>query len=123
MPGISRYPPVDYLASTWKILEQTAFEYIFPDESTAWVCEPNGTINVYRNFHRNHIRSGIISRAWVTQRIAARAEELNEYGFFTVYLDALARIPKEEKSRIKFYRTGIFIFYIHLQKIELISIG
>ena len=120
-----RYSPLDYLAGSWQILDYSAFEYIFPDESTAWVIEPDGVLHEYRSCAREELlcSAGRISAAWVTYRIFGKEKELNGYGFIPVRLDRLFRLAGEEESTIRYYRAGKFTFFYRLGSVLLMRIG
>ena len=101
---------LEYYADTWKIVEQEAFEYLFPPESEAWVCEPEGVLHVIGS--RSRWGAPKTSAAYVHGYMALpHGREPEEVGVITVALDGLYRLPQEDGPHGKLYRMGVFILH------------
>ena len=115
------YNPLDYLASSWQILEGEGLEYIFPAEGAAWVFEPDGKIHEYRA----SCRSGLppASRAYLIKSIFLQPSFLNKSGFIPLDLQERFRLPEEEASGVRYYRPGQILIFHAPRKIHLLKIA
>jgi len=83
--AITQYKPSDYLAASWQIIDNSAFEDIFPDPSCAWVMEPSGTLHEYKNTKTD--TSSSVKIDWHDLTIYALRSVIREQGYENAILD------------------------------------